>query len=422
MKRRLDEREKPPEERGNQKQKTYHVDVPARPCDENDGEEEAARGPELPEELWSVILGKLPNGFSSIAARTCRLWWYRCLPAVLPMDKDERRCIVTSMSAVCSSINLLEWARQNGCSYWGDERLCSLMAGGGHLEVLRWAREKQCFPWNCYQSCCRAARGGHLDVLRWLLPQEQKRTFWDELYAEAAAGGHLDVLMWIQQEEGKEHCSWDELTCIGAARGGHLKVLQWVVKEAPYLWHERMLAMAAARGGQLEVLQWIWSHRKRMESNEEWDKAICVVAAERNDLKMLKWIVKNGCCGGWDGRTAEAAAALGHMDLLEWALQNGCPPVPPASSSLKKEFCLLKGYLGVPFVIAIRGYTEQITMEDALLTSAGGRLANVYIPSDFSEDLPGLFIYHGEGGAAAARQQMLRAGFVEQNWLREHVP
>ena len=44
-------------------------------------------------------------------------------------------------------------------------RTCSGAAEGGHLEVLQWARENGC-PWDS-DTCDKAAGKGHLEVLKW---------------------------------------------------------------------------------------------------------------------------------------------------------------------------------------------------------------------------------------------------------------
>jgi len=41
-----------------------------------------------------------------------------------------------------------------------------MAAGGGHLEILQWARTNGC-PWD-EGTCYNAARGGHLEALKWL--------------------------------------------------------------------------------------------------------------------------------------------------------------------------------------------------------------------------------------------------------------
>jgi hypothetical protein len=42
-------------------------------------------------------------------------------------------------------LEVLQWARQNGCEW--DKWTCSYAAGRGHLEVLQWAHQNGC-PWD----------------------------------------------------------------------------------------------------------------------------------------------------------------------------------------------------------------------------------------------------------------------------------
>ena len=42
---------------------------------------------------------------------------------------------------------------------------CARAAEGGHLEVLQWARQNGC-PWDA-DTCAGAAQFGHLEVLQW---------------------------------------------------------------------------------------------------------------------------------------------------------------------------------------------------------------------------------------------------------------
>ena len=69
--------------------------------------------------------------------------------------------------------------------------VCLLAAGRGYLNVLQWARANGC-PWDS-TICCSAAGMGHFDVLQW-----------------ARANG----------------CPWDENTCTFAAEKGRLEILQ----------------------------------------------------------------------------------------------------------------------------------------------------------------------------------------------------
>jgi len=61
--------------------------------------------------------------------------------------------LTCSWAAEGGHLEVLKWARENGCPW--NERTCSCAAKGGHLEVLKWARENGC-PWG-EQTCSFAA-------------------------------------------------------------------------------------------------------------------------------------------------------------------------------------------------------------------------------------------------------------------------
>jgi hypothetical protein len=61
-------------------------------------------------------------------------------------------------------LNLLKWARINGCSF--SKHTCSCAVSYGHLEVLKWLKENGC-PWN-KSTCSYAVYGRQLEVLKWL--------------------------------------------------------------------------------------------------------------------------------------------------------------------------------------------------------------------------------------------------------------
>jgi hypothetical protein len=49
---------------------------------------------------------------------------------------------------------------------------------------------------------------------------------------------------------------------------------------------------------------------------------LCLSAAERGHLTVLKWLRANGC--PWDAMTCCSAAASGKLKVLQWARANGC--------------------------------------------------------------------------------------------------
>ena len=84
------------------------------------------------------------------------------------------------------------------------EWLCMFAARSGQLEVLQWARANGC-PWDRW-TCTAAAKGGHLEVLQW-----------------ARANG----------------CPWDEDVLLGgdgrAPRGAAVGAREWVPVEREYV-------------------------------------------------------------------------------------------------------------------------------------------------------------------------------------------
>ena len=70
---------------------------------------------------------------------------------------------ITLGCAFGGHLELLQWARKNGCEM--DRSVCAYAAKNGHLEVLQWARNNGC-EWDT-RTCAYAALNGHLEVLQW---------------------------------------------------------------------------------------------------------------------------------------------------------------------------------------------------------------------------------------------------------------
>jgi len=76
------------------------------------------------------------------------------------LERKEWLCMFAARSG---QLEVLQWARANGCLWNGET--CYWAATSGHLEILQWARANGC-PWN-ENTCWGAAQVGHLEVLRW---------------------------------------------------------------------------------------------------------------------------------------------------------------------------------------------------------------------------------------------------------------
>ena len=93
------------------------------------------------------------------------------------IQKHKINNCVTKCAAKNGNLEVLQWARQNGCK-WGPNT-CVYAAENGHLEVLQWARQNGC-EWNS-DTCAYAALNGHLEVLQWARQNGCKRS----LHAQA---------------------------------------------------------------------------------------------------------------------------------------------------------------------------------------------------------------------------------------------
>ena len=96
---------------------------------------------------------------------------------------------------------------------------CSEIVKNGYLEVLVWARQNGC-QWD-WRTCAYAAFNGHLEILKWARQNGCEWNSWVCTYA--AENGHLEILKWARQNG----CEWNSNTCAYAALNGDIKILKW---------------------------------------------------------------------------------------------------------------------------------------------------------------------------------------------------
>ncbi|KAJ8600636.1 hypothetical protein CTAYLR_006921 [Chrysophaeum taylorii] len=201
------------------------------------------------------------------------------------------------------ALGALEWVEWFLGEFKGRRDVaCRVAAGEGKLEILRWARSNGC-EWDAF-ACSRAAAGGHLDVLQWA---RDHGCPWDEqTCTQAAAGGFLGVLKWARDHG----CPWDEQTCGVAARNGHLDILQWA-KANRCPWAGEVLVNAAQRG-HLDILRWLHE-----DQGWGWHHVVCLEAAENGHLDVIKWARERGCPWRKDD-CLDAAKKNNHPQVAAW--------------------------------------------------------------------------------------------------------
>jgi len=97
---------------------------------------------ELPEVLERFVLPALDQTAIALLARVGRGWRATVVSSDLP--RAGSRGLPLMVSTFCGSVELLAWAKANGCPW--TERTCRYIATGGQPDVLTWAREHSC-PW-----------------------------------------------------------------------------------------------------------------------------------------------------------------------------------------------------------------------------------------------------------------------------------
>ena len=93
---------------------------------------------ELPTDLIRLIISFVARSpLSHITARFVCRRFRDLLPPLSEETRLHARHYFCTYAAVDGYLNLIKWARANGCSW--NTQTCARAAQGGHLEVLQWA-------------------------------------------------------------------------------------------------------------------------------------------------------------------------------------------------------------------------------------------------------------------------------------------
>lgn len=227
------------------------------------------------------------------------------------------------------TLGTLEWARRNGAPW--DSRVPSSAARGGHVEVLKfWLEEVTLRPeerrggggegdqgakgehlidrpgpspepgspgslWPLW-VCSMAAGGGHLDALEWLLehgaPWLDDNPYMGDECASAARNGHIGVLEWAV-DNGAPYTQ--ERVCIEAAMGGHIAVLDWAEGRG---WTVPCdVYYAAVCHDREEVVDWGLADVDRKEMMRGDINRVLWAAARHDRVAVLRKLMGSGLLG-----------------------------------------------------------------------------------------------------------------------------
>ena len=107
-------------------------------------------------DVLTEVLSYLTPFDAGLASQVCK-WWHALITKDSsvkraihhPGKKDKTKMKNTDKAASLGYLEVLQWARANGCDW--DSDTCAFAAWGGHLEVLQWARFNGCVwdRWTC---------------------------------------------------------------------------------------------------------------------------------------------------------------------------------------------------------------------------------------------------------------------------------
>lgn len=138
------------------------------------------------------------------------------------------------------------WVRWAAIRYKGLD-VWLIAARRGNLELLSWARENGC-AWS-EGTTYNAAEAGHLDALEWAFDHGCPLS--EEICTVAATEGHVDILVWARSKG----CEWDEETCTSAAANGHLEGLKYAIANG-CPWSQQQIVGVSDSTGNTNALEW----------------------------------------------------------------------------------------------------------------------------------------------------------------------
>lgn len=126
------------------------------------------------------------------------------------------------------SVNALKWLRARDCP-WSAYLFVKAAGWPGSLEVLQWALDNGCPIGTTTDACTAAAENGALEELQWLRANGFP---WNEkVMVQAAMNDHMDVLEWARDNG----CPWSARVTHAAARYNSPEALIWLLKAGcPY--------------------------------------------------------------------------------------------------------------------------------------------------------------------------------------------
>lgn len=253
-----------------------------------------------------------------------------------PYNDPELCAEAADLEDHVKSLEILTYLHHHSVPW--DEDTCSKAAYAGNLDALIYARRNGC-PWD-EKTLEEAIMKGNIPIVEYCLQNNCPLTSHDC----ALAAGHLDRdhALKVLKVLRKHSVPWDESTCANAARLGNLKVLEWA-RSCGCPWNTETFE-CAIKSENRAVIQYCIENNCPMENVAKFvfnrvdtlsilkilqkngytfPHEFCSRAAEKNDIKALRWLRYIGC--PWDiHHICNEAVLWDSYDALVYAHKNGC--------------------------------------------------------------------------------------------------
>lgn len=158
------------------------------------------------------------------------------------------------------------------------------------------------------------------DVLDWLI-RRQNNDELERLFSEGARSGRLDILIEVFENSNvvvQSHIRKCIQLCPYAAEKENLKTLKWLrSRDVQWSW----AYASAAEGGSLEMLRWLNAEDLSVSSTE------LSLAAERGDMEIMQYLLPENWfqCTDYDSSAwvCAGAACGGNLQMAQWLQEQG---------------------------------------------------------------------------------------------------
>lgn len=137
------------------------------------------------------------------------------------------------------------------------------------------------------------------------------------LCARAAARGDLEMLKWLRDYG----CQWDSYTCMNSATKNSVNIVKWaILNGCPYDDVEIITSWVNARD--VETVEWLLERGCPLDTHlffrGPYDNP-----ARYLTMEMVQLLLRHGC--EWHSNLSSGVRRSGKLKLLAWIIDNGCP-------------------------------------------------------------------------------------------------